>query len=178
MTTTIYLDAGALMVAGGSAASGSRTVGADAARMVNHLLAFGHEVVLLGNREELDAARGAQPFARRVAELESNDELDGVDCDAAGWLVSDSADMCAGARTHRRLKTVLVGAAPSSDLAHRPADRLARSLSDAVLDILATEAMPEPIRSSRDSAVGQSDPASDATVAAPDPVVAPERPRA
>jgi hypothetical protein len=155
--TTIYLDTGALMVAGGSAAAGSRTVGVDAARMVNHLLAFGHEVVLLGDREELDATHESLPAGRRFAEIEADHELDGVDPDAEGWLVSDSADLCAGARTHRRLKTVLVGAPSSNDLAHQPADRLARSLSDAVLDILATETMPEPAPGSRDG--GSAEPA-------------------
>lgn len=166
--TTIYLDAGALMVAGGTAAPGSRSLGADAARMVNHLLAFGHKVVLLGSRESLDAARGSLPFARRVSELNCSDELDGVASDAGGWLVSDSADLCAGARTHRRLRTVLVGGSSSSDLAHRPADRLARSLSDAVLDILATEAMPEPAPSSHDGMLAQLDPAGDRPLAAPE----------
>lgn len=150
--TTIYLDTGALMVAGGSAAAGSHSVSTDAARMVSHMLAFGHEIVLLGDRDELDAARESLPTVERVAELESADELSGVDLDAFGWLVTDSADVCAGARGHRRLKTVLVGASGSSDLAHRPADRLARSLSDAVLDILATEAMPEPTPAMRESA--------------------------
>jgi hypothetical protein len=153
--TTIYLDAGALMVAGGTAAAGTQSIGTDAARMVSHLLAFGHDVVLLGDRGQLDAARASLPVAGEVTELESNDELDGVDSDAAGWLVTDSADRCTGARTHRRLKTVLVGSPPNHDLAHRPADRLARSLSDAVLDILATEAMPEPAPSNRDGEVGQ-----------------------
>ncbi len=168
--TTIYLDAGALMVAGGSAAPGSRSMNADAARMVNHLLAFGHTVVLLGGRDELDAARESLPSSRRVSEVESNGDLEGVSSDAGGWLVSDSADLCAGARTHRRLKTVLVGAASSSDLAHRPADRLARSLSDAVLDILATEAMPEPVPapSSHDGALAQVEHQADRPLVAPE----------
>ncbi len=166
--TTIYLDAGALMVAGGTAAPGSRSLGADAARMVNHLLAFGHKVVLLGSREALDAARGSLPFARRVAELDCSEELSAVASDAGGWLVSDSADLCAGARAHRRLKTVLVGPPPSGDLAHRPAARLARSLSDAVLDILATEAMPEPAPSSRAGAPAEPEPAADPACAVPE----------
>ncbi len=156
------------MVAGGTAAPGSRSLGADAARMVNHLLAFGHKVVLLGSCETLDAARESLPFARRVSELDCSDELGAVASDAGGWLVSDSADLCAGARTHRRLKTVLVGQPSSSDLAHRPADRLARSLSDAVLDILATEAMPEPAPSSHDGALAQLQPAVDGPLAAPE----------
>lgn len=162
------------MVAGGSAAAGSRTVGADAARMVNHLQAFGHEVVLLGDRGELDAVQESLPPGRRVAEIESDHELDGVDPDAAGWLISDSADICAGARSHRRLKTVLVGAASTNDLAHRPADRLARSLSDAVLDILATETMPEPVRSSQETPAeadedGLGDPIAQETLVASEP---------
>lgn len=146
--TTIYLDAGALMVAGGAAAGGAHTVSSEAARMVNHLLTCGHEVVLLGDGANLEAAQESLPIAGRISVVEADDGADGslggVDSDAAGWLVSDSADRCAGAaRMHRRLKTVLVGASESShDLAHRPADRMARSLSDAVLDILATEAMP------------------------------------
>lgn len=155
--TTIYLDAGALMVAGGSAAAGSESVGADAARMISHLLTFGHEVVLVGDRERLDAARASLPIARRVPQLEVNDELDGVESDATGWLVSDSAERCAGARSHRKLKTVLVGGAATGNLAHRPADRLARSLADAVLDILATEAMPETAPGSQGGAQDQDD---------------------
>jgi hypothetical protein len=167
--TTIYLDAGALMVAGGSAAAGSQSVGADAERMIGHLLAFGHNVVLLGDREKLDAARASLPIARRVPELESNDELDGVDSDAGGWLVSDRPERCAGARTHRRLRTVLVGAPSSYDLAHRPADRLARSLADAVLDILATEAMPEAAQNNPEGAVAQPESDVDGHLVAPEP---------
>lgn len=139
--TTIYLDAGALMVAGGAAAPGTQTVGSDADRMVSHLLSFGHQVVLLGEPDKLEAARASLPIIRRVPSIEASGELAEVE-ETGGWLVSDSADRCA--RMHRRLKTVLVGSSTAThDLAHRPADRLARSLTDAVLDILATEAMPD-----------------------------------
>lgn len=139
--TTIYLDAGALMVAGGAAAPGTQTVGSDADRMVSHLLSFGHRVVLVGEPDKLEAARASLPIVRRVPIIEAPEELAEAE-ETGGWLVSDSPDRCA--RMHRRLKTVLVGASTAThDLAHRPADRLARSLTDAVLDILATEAMPD-----------------------------------
>jgi len=148
--TTVYLDASALMIPAGigAPAAGQRVVGVDcvpdheADRMVDHLLECGHRVVLLGDDKTLDTAQAALPLAGRVA-LAPDGDLDAIDRDAVGWLISDSSERFAEARQHRRLKTVLIGASASTtDLAHRPADRLARSLHDAVLGVLATEAMP------------------------------------
>lgn len=136
------------MVAGGATAGDALTVSSEAARMVNHLLACGNQVVILGDATKLEAAKASLPISGGVSVLETDTgaegSIEGVDSDTAGWLVSDNAELCAGAaRTHRRLKTVLIGGSEAThDLAHRPADRFARSLGDAVLDILATEAMP------------------------------------
>jgi hypothetical protein len=153
---TIYLDAGVLTIAGGLDAGDTLAVREDATRMVSHLLECGHKVVVVGEDPALSAARDALPPDLRGVVIAEGTVSD-VAGDAAGWFVSDVAEHCTGAREHRRLKTVLVGASESThDLAHRPADRLARSLGDAVLDILASEAMPEP-------ASGQAPPSAEAT---------------
>ena len=141
---TIYLDASVLMIAGGLDAGSTLAIREDAARMVSYLLECGHKVVIVGEDPALSTAQEALPRDLRGVVIAEGLVSD-VAGDEAGWFVSDAAEHCTGAREHRRLKTVLVGASESThDLAHRPADRLARSLGDAVLDILASEAMPEP----------------------------------
>lgn len=138
--TTIYLDSGVLMIAGGMAASRSLTLRDDAARLIGHLLASGHEVLLLGEADQIRAARESLPPRCQVAVAPEGWPA-GEGRTATGWLVTDSPGRCAAKREHPRLRTVLVAASSrASDLAHRPADRLARSLGSAILEILVAEA--------------------------------------
>ncbi len=144
---TIFIDASALMIAGGAAAARGVAAAArdctprdDAARMVGHLLTSGHQVMLLGAPDEVAAAQ-ATMHPRWPVQIAPADWPEGTDGGAAGWLVTDSPARCAAKRAHPRLRTVLVEASSRwQDLAHRPADLLARSLRSAVLDILASEA--------------------------------------
>ena len=138
--TTVYFDPGALLSPRGAEATDA-VVDPEAARMVHHLEDFGHEVVILW--------RDASPEVMAASQTDLGASLPGggaaldtVDSAAAGWFVSDRPERCVAAHELRRLRTVLVGSsAAGRDLAHRPADRMARSIPDAVLDILASEAM-------------------------------------
>ncbi|MFN8629305.1 MAG: hypothetical protein U0838_03005 [Chloroflexota bacterium] len=140
--TTVYFDPGALLSPRGAEATDA-VVDAEAARMVHHLKEFGHDVVILWRDASPDVAAASQ-HGSGAALPDGEADLASVDTGSVGWFVSDRPERCAAAHELRRLRTVLVGAAETRDLAHRPADRMARSLPDAVLDILASEAMDPP----------------------------------
>jgi len=145
---TIYLDTAALHIAGGAGASDAFSVGAGSDRLVGHLVGSGHRVVLIGDASQLhDALAALSPdddLTSLPAPLPGGSTIDAIPGDAIGWLITDSAEACAAARARRRLRTILIGGSTADqDLAHRRADRLARSLGDAVLEILASEAMPQ-----------------------------------
>jgi hypothetical protein len=141
--STVYFDPGALLSPRGAEASDA-VVDAEAARMVQHLEDFGHEVVILWRDAPPQVAAASQTGPG--ADLpDSAGALEAVDGTASGWFVSDKPERCIAAHELRRLTTVLVGAADTArDLAHRPADRLARSLSDAVLDVEHAHARRDP----------------------------------
>jgi hypothetical protein len=138
--TTVYVDPAALSIGGPGTATGVRPH-PGAAAAVRHLVDAGYRVVLVGDGPELataEAALAGSPAGRARGVVRRLPE------DAAGWLVSNDATTCAGARGWRRLRTILVGpSVPERGLAHRPSDVEARDLIGAVLAILTAEAMPE-----------------------------------
>jgi hypothetical protein len=98
--------------------------------------------VILGEPDRLERVEASMGGTQRVAMIVAGPDGSGVPGDATGWLVTDDAEACAAARDRVRLRTVLVGASGADPAAaQRPADRLARSLGDAVMGILASEAM-------------------------------------
>ena len=130
----IYLDAGALVAATAVVGRPGRLL-PDATPALRHLRDAQHDVVLTGSPQPVAAVLAAWRDAAPVARPE-------LPADAVGWLVTNDAAACAAARGTRGIRTVLVGpATPGRGLAHRPADVEARDLVDAVLRILATEAM-------------------------------------
>lgn len=142
--TTIFLDTETLAVPTRPETGDTFVLSRESDRMIGHLLDCGHRVVLVGEPDKLVKARATLAEGFRTATLEPDPTTAGVPEDARGWLITNSADACAAVREKRRLRTILVGGSTGPhDLAHRPADLLARSLSDAVIEILATEAMPE-----------------------------------
>ncbi len=139
MKTTVYVDRRALFLEireGRTARTRRRPEAADAVR---DLVEVGHRVVVLGGRFRADRSGepvpgDGRPHLEREAALPAS---------AAGWLVTSDPGLCGQARDRRGLRTVLVGPSrPGTSLAFRPCDVEARDLRDAVLAILATEAMP------------------------------------
>jgi hypothetical protein len=106
----------------------------EAAAAIRHLIEADCRVVLWGPPD--GARNGTVP-----AEVESATALPD---NAAGWLVTADEARCGEARSHRGLRTILVGpSVPGRGLAHRASDLEARDLVDAALAILAADAMPE-----------------------------------
>ncbi len=142
---TIYLDSGVLTIA---APVQRLTLRDDAARMVGHLLASGHEVLLLSEADVVKAVQSSL-HPRYQVEAAPDGWLHDLDPMTTGWFVTDSPARCAIKREHPRLRTVLVDSPiHTDDLAHRPADRVARSLSSAILEILCAEATSAPTTAS------------------------------
>ena len=142
--TTIFLDTDALAIPSHPESGDAYVLSRESDRMVGHLLDCGHRVVLVGEPDQLEKARATLTVGSKTATLVPDPTAAGVPEDARGWLITESPEACAAVREKRRLRTILVGGSSDpNDLAHRPADLLARSLSDAVIEILATEAMPE-----------------------------------
>jgi hypothetical protein len=108
----------------------------DTARAGRHLREFGYRVVLVRRGSGADD----EGMRRGRSDRPTLESLPG---DAGGWLVSARVDACLQARRAGRLRTVLVGPKPPGETPlGRPADLQARSLFDAVLTIVAQEAMP------------------------------------
>lgn len=104
---------------------------------MRHLRDARHPVVLTGAAGPVATVLAALRDAAPAATAELPDL-------ATGWLVSNDPDVCAAARGIRGIRTILVGpAVPGRGLAYRRADMEARDLVDAVLAILAAEAMPD-----------------------------------
>jgi hypothetical protein len=138
----IYLDSSALGIPRSGPDGGGFHVQRDLARMVGHLVDAGHDVVLTGEARPLDEICAAlpAPVTARI-EMREGPAMD-LDAEAAGWVVTSDAAVCEQLRDHRRLRTILVGSAGgASDQLDRPADVVARSLTDAVLEILTEDAM-------------------------------------
>lgn len=130
--TTVYVDTRALFV-GGAADPNPARLAPDAGSALDHLRKAGLEVVLLGDADAIASLQGAVRARLRLHELPQ---------DPQGWMLAGNASACARGRPCRRLRTILVGpATPGSGLASRACDVEARDLTDAVLTILAAEAM-------------------------------------
>lgn len=131
----VYVDAGVLVMP----APGDRPgrLLPDATAALEHLRDAAHNVVLVGAAGAVGAVLAALRDGAPEARV-------GLPPDASGWLVTGDPAFCAAAREAHRIRTLLVGpAAPGRGPAHRPADIVARDLLDAVLAILASEAMPD-----------------------------------
>jgi hypothetical protein len=132
----VYLDAASLTTSRAVEGRPVRLVpGAEAA--LRHLRDTGHPLVLTGSPGPvgvvLTALRDGAPAARAD-----------VPEDAAGWLVTTDPAACVAARAAAGVRTILVGPAiPGQGLAYRRSDIEARDLLDAVLLILAADAMPD-----------------------------------
>lgn len=135
----VYIDAEALLGPATPGATRSRAL-LEAARACGNLRALGHRVILVGaaaSQGRDDASGRNEPTAgTRAGRPVLPDE-------AVGWLLSGDPSTCERARHGRRLRTVLVGPWTAGRTAmERPADVVARDLSDAVLTVMTTEAMP------------------------------------
>ena len=142
--TRVYLDAEVATAPGPG--DGGRIDDA-AVQSLRFLVEAGHEVVLVAPAVPGDAAeRGDSPPTSAPPEL-PRDLIRGV-VDAvpprpaiSGWYLTASVERCHG--TSARTRTVLIGGQPPAGAIHR-CDAVARDLRAAVLEILASEAMPPP----------------------------------
>lgn len=139
--TTVYLDSSALGILTPGASGPGFHVEPDLHRMIDHLLDAGHDVVIVGDGRLVDAAVSILPPAQAGRIGRQDKGLTGLD-DPEGWLITGSPESCDEVREHRRLRTILVGPATGTgSQVDRPADILARSLTDAVIEILTEDAM-------------------------------------
>lgn len=129
----VHLDPAVL--AGGPPHAPLERLAPDAAPALRHLVDAGWDLVLLTEGPIAEEARHVLGGHVVV--------VDGLGDDATGWLIAADEATCAAARSSRRLRTILVGpSVPGRGLASRPSDLEVRTLLDAVLAILAAEAMP------------------------------------
>jgi hypothetical protein len=127
---TVWIDRGTLAIETRVGRSTALRELPEAASALRHLVEADCRVVLLGADGPGDTPAG----------VESTDSLPP---DASGWLLTNDPDRCAEVRG-RRLRTILIGPSdPARGLAHRASDLEARGLVDAVLVILAADAMPD-----------------------------------
>jgi hypothetical protein len=112
---TIYLD-------------GSAALEPGAADQLIHLAEAGHELVLVAPPDQPVSTKG--PWARRVATLP--DEV------AGAWFVTSDPGRCGDRRPG--LRSLLIGPRGDGPWPTR-CDATARDLRDAVLELLATDAM-------------------------------------
>jgi hypothetical protein len=129
--TRVYVDVAAALLEGAAAPS----LDPAAVRALGLLAETGNEVVLVTGQA------GPPPAA-----------LTAVARDAVGvapdhpatpsWYLTSDVEHCRG--TSARLRTVLIGATPASGSVHR-CDGVARDVQAAVMEILASEAMPQAV---------------------------------
>jgi hypothetical protein len=136
--TRIYVDAEVLAVPG----SGERRIDPTAAPTLRFLVDAGHEVVVVATGGAGPAAVG--PGGAMVEALPRELVRGVVESvparpTTAGWYLTTSVDRCQGSSA--RTRTVLIGGTPAAGAIHR-CDAVARDLRAAVLEILASEAMP------------------------------------
>jgi hypothetical protein len=135
--TRVYLDAEVAAVPG---PGDSRRVDEAAVESLRFLVEAGHEVVLVAP----PADPGAPGVDAAPADLPGDLIRAVVDAvpprpPTSGWYLTTSVERCQG--TSARTRTVLIGGQPPSGAIHR-CDTVARDLRAAVLEILASEAMP------------------------------------
>ena len=128
--TRVFVDVAAAALETG----GEPALDEAAVRSLRLLAEAGHEVVLVtGPAGPPPAALGAVA-AGAVGEVPARPA-------SRAWYLTADVDRCRG--TSARLRTVLVGAAPAPGSVHR-CDAVARDVQAAVMEILASEAMPSP----------------------------------
>ncbi len=108
----------------------------EANAAIRHLIDAECRVILWGRPGDA-AGTSAAP----LPDVESTPTLPD---DASGWLVTADEARCGDVRGRHGLRTILVGpSVPGRGLSHRASDLEARDLVDAVLVILAADAMPD-----------------------------------
>ncbi len=115
--------------------SGPSTLAPDAGTAIRHLAETGHRPIVVG--DVALAGRATREAATPVG------YVDDIPADATGWLLVGDPHRCEV--RHPAIRTMLVGprrAATTPPV--RRCDAEARDLADAVLGILAHEAMPGP----------------------------------
>lgn len=137
--TDILIDASALVVSADLAAP---RIDRDALRMLAHLVDAGAHVTLTGHAGVVEhVGAGLLNDTRRHVNLHSGPLEEACPSEAA-WVITGSQPVCDQLRAQRGTRTVLVGgAAGGAERLDRPADVLARTFTDAVLAVLADEAM-------------------------------------
>lgn len=134
---TVWVDREALEIATRVGRETEQRLQPEADSAIRHLVAADCHVVLWGppGAIELSASDAPHPI----------ESLDDLPDDATGWLVTANEARCDELRGRSGLRTILVGpSVPDRRLTHRAADFEARDLVDAVLVILAADAMPDP----------------------------------
>jgi hypothetical protein len=130
MTTRVFIEGGAI-------SSGARLRGPlaedEAARALKHLIDAGHELVFVGVLSDVPAA--LQSAFGRVVDAE-----DALPADS--WLLTADAARCG--RSSPSVRTILVGGWEGELRPVQRCDSVARDLMTAVIEILASEAMPRP----------------------------------
>ncbi|HYL41321.1 MAG TPA: hypothetical protein VET90_08440 [Candidatus Binatus sp.] len=127
--TRVYVDVGAAILQG----EGSRaSLAPDAPRTLRILAESGHDVVLV-----TDIA-GPPPADVVAVAADAVGTVPASPADQAWYLTAD-VEHCRG--TSARLRTLFIGGNPPAGSIHR-CDGIARDLLAAVMEILASEAMP------------------------------------
>jgi hypothetical protein len=134
--TRVYVDLEVLATGGGTRRPvGVATVDLAAIRSLDHLVDAGHELVLVADPPIAAGAVAGIPEARAEMAVTATPREPGT----PAWYLTSDAERCRGRSA--RLRTILVGDRPAPGAVHR-CDSMARDVMAAVLQILATEAMP------------------------------------
>lgn len=126
--TRIYLEPGTAEIETG----GDRGLDPDAVRALAYLTEAGHEIVLV-------VPEGVEPPADLRSLGASSVEAPPEKPDRPAWFLTTDVSHCVGRSA--KMRTVLIGAAPNHGSVMR-CDAVARDVQAAVLEILASEAMP------------------------------------
>jgi proteasome lid subunit RPN8/RPN11 len=126
--TRVYVDVRAAAIQVG----GDRTVDPAAVRAISFLVEAKVDVVLVHAPDEEPPPELREAAGSAVTDVPSHP-------DTPAWLLTTDVEQCTG--TSARLRTILVGTAPARGAIHR-CDSVARDVHAAILEILASEAMP------------------------------------
>ncbi len=126
--TRIYLEPGTAEIETG----GDRGLDPDAVRSLAYLVDAGHEIVLV-------SPDGLEPPADLRALASSTVPSPPTRPERPAWYLTSDVSRCRGSSA--RVRTVLIGAAPAAGSVMR-CDAVARDVQAAVMEILASEAMP------------------------------------
>ena len=126
--TRVYLEPAAAEIENG----GGGAVDPDAVRSLRYLVEAGHELVLV-------SSSGREPSEELRALATSTVPSPPTRPDRQSWLLTTDVASCQGSSA--RIRTVLIGAAPPPGSVRR-CDATARDVQAAIMEILASEAMP------------------------------------